>query len=98
VIVGVLNKDLAGGDWLASYEPSGGFDPTDYEAEASLNIGDGGARAWNFALEDFWGTEAAFYRRNIAVVVWADKGTDDEREIILNSVDEAVTDHIYGYE
>ena len=98
VLLAVLESEAKAQRWLSSYTPSGGYDPSEYTEMFDPIVGDG-ARVWEFSSTDplSWGTEAAFYRDNLAVVLFAGKGTAEQREIMLESVDEAILDRIIGY-
>ena len=96
VHVAIMTSEPAAQLWLSSYAPTGGFDPSEYGPMRSPLVGDG-ARAWDYSSEYGRGTEAAFYRENVSVIVWVDEGTAEERQIMVESVDEAILDRLFGY-
>lgn len=98
VTVSVMQNSADASDWLPSFWPgTKRNDPKYAEIEDPL-VGEA-ARAWDLTTDDlgFIGTEAAFYRDNLAVVVFANGGTAEQRQIMFESVDEAVVDRIVGY-
>lgn len=99
ILLAVLESSEQAEQWLPGYEQSGGWDPADYSEEFDPLIGDG-ARAWDYSSGDppATGTEAAFYQGNLAVVVFVGEGSSEQRRVMLESVDQALVDRIYGYE
>jgi hypothetical protein len=92
VVVAVLDSRGDAQDWLLEYTP-GRYEDAEYDEEAVLEIGHE-ARPWEYASDSTWGTEVALYRRNLAIVALVTEGTHIQRVTLLDSVDQAVREHL----
>lgn len=85
-------------EWLAGYSPSASdrelFNITETDAPY---VGDE-AKAWEYEGENWVSTEVVFRRENLGIVAWADDGFREDRDILVESVDEAILDRFREWE
>ena len=101
VWVAVMETEADVSNWLSGYEPH--MSGMDYEALPFAPLVGEDARTWSiredgvFIVPRLRGSVAAFRQDNLAVVVYAMEGSADERNVMFESVDEALLDRIIGY-
>lgn len=102
VSVAVLRDEAAAITWLTAYFPHETLVPYfDVSRVDDLPVGDDGGKTWEFistTQSDYAGLYVAFHRDNWVAVVTAADGSLADRQIMIESVDEAIIDRLVGYE